>query len=76
MKAIGRPSWFKLAKIATSEASHSTTNGSDSLMDCRLLSSNSDLSKTKAFNALPAKGKILASAKGLTFVAKQFIHLG
>ncbi|XP_047739697.1 galactose mutarotase-like [Hyalella azteca] len=34
MKATGRPPWFKTADTATSEASHSTTNGEQRSVDC------------------------------------------
>jgi len=35
IKATGRPCWFKVAETATSDASHSTTKGASSFIECR-----------------------------------------
>ena len=60
--------------MAISKASHITTNGNGSLIDCKLLLRNSHFSDSKASKALPDRGKFLVSAKGHILIAKPLIY--
>ena len=57
MNATGRPPWFNVAEIATSDASHSTTKGMLSSIDCNEALSIACFIALKSANSSSLKGK-------------------
>jgi len=75
MNATGLPFWFKDVEIATSDASHSTTNRMSSLIDDSFTLVNSFFNWLKAERALPSSGNFVAPAKGRILSENHGIHL-
>ena len=73
-KTTGLPSWLRVAEIATSDASVSTTRGEDSLNVTRTASSKSFLSASKLSWAGCGKGYAVFCERGLILYENREIH--